>query len=201
VNARSVLAVAITAVLLGAATAKAADYRSYSLTTQPKVAEAADATAFLRARFILPADWTRLSAPKGTLRFREGHRSCFYTVSIALRAHVAPTASLQDHLAADLPVPAAAYVLDAGERSPGAWRVTRLRTTNQQVRLSGAYARPMTTDPNLVPDGQSAWGEIVASAASRKGDECHSGTYRQTLGPALGDAFATARMTAYLRSR
>jgi hypothetical protein len=100
-------------------------------------------------------------------------------------------------VAADLAVPAPAYLLDAGQRAPGAWRVTRGATANQRITLNGEYARVAHADAGLIPGGQSAWAEIVATASSRPGDECHSGTWRDTLGPALGDAFATARTRAY----
>jgi hypothetical protein len=42
------------------------------------------------------------------------------------------------------------------------------------------------------------WRETTASAASGPNDECHSGTYRDTVGPGIGDILATARGRGYV---
>jgi hypothetical protein len=179
--------------------AGAATYRSFGLSSSAPAEGLGGSTTFFRARVVLPASWKRLSAPAGALRFREGHGRCFFTVTLSLRTRVAATASPADHVGADLAVPAPAYLLDAGERAPGAWRVTRGATANQRITVNGEYARVAHADAGLIPGDQSAWAEIIATASSRPGDQCHSGTWRDTLGPALGDAFATARTTAYVR--
>jgi hypothetical protein len=183
---------------VAAPTAGAATYRSFGLSSTAPAEGLGGSTSFFRARVVLPASWKRLSAPTGALRFREGHGHCFFTVTLSLRTRVAAAGSPADHVAADLAVPAPAYLLDAGQRAPGAWRVTRGATANQRITLNGEYARVAHADAGLIPGGQSAWAEIVATASSRPGDECHSGTWRDTLGPALGDAFATARTRAYV---
>jgi hypothetical protein len=53
----------------------------------------------------------------------------------------------------------------------------------------------LTRRTDIVPAGQVAWSDVTVSAISRPGDECHSGTYRNRMGPQLGDALATARTT------
>ncbi|MCW3046179.1 MAG: hypothetical protein JWO74_463 [Solirubrobacterales bacterium] len=179
--------------------AGAATYRSFGLTSSAPAGGVAGSTTSFRARVVLPTSWKRLSAPAGALRFREGHGNCFFTVTLSLRTRVGASGSPADHVAADLGVPAPAYLLDGGERPPGAWRVTRDATANPRITLHGEYARVAHADAGLIAGGQSAWAEIIASASSRPGDQCHSGTYRDTLGPALGDAFATARTMAYVR--
>jgi hypothetical protein len=179
--------------------AGAATYRSFGLTSTAPAEGVGGSTTYFRARVVLPTSWKRLSAPSGALRFREGHGHCFFTVTLSLRTRVAAAGSPADHVTADLAVPAPAYLLDGGQRPPGAWRVTRDATANQRITVHGEYARVAHADAGLIPGGQSAWAEIVAAASSRPGDECHSGTYRDTLGPALGDAFATARTMAYVR--
>jgi hypothetical protein len=199
---RALIAAATASLAVAAAaapTAGAATYRSFGLSSTAPAGGLGGSTAFFRARVVLPASWKRVSAPAGALRFREGHGRCFFTVTLSLRTRIAASGSPADHLAADLPVPAPAYLLDAGQRPPGAWRVTRGQTANQRITLRGEYARVAHADAGLIPGGQSAWAEILAAASSRPGDECHSGTWRDTLGPALGDAFATARTTAYVR--
>lgn len=196
-----VAAATATLAVAGAAapTAGAAGYQSFGLRSTAAAEGVGGSTTLFQARVVLPTSWTRLSAPAGTLRFREGHRGCFFTVTLSLRVRVAAAGAPADHVTADLAVPAPAYLLDGGQRPPGAWRVTRDVTSGQRVTLRGEYARVAYADAGLIPDGQSAWAEIVAAASSRTGDVCHSGTYRDTLGPALGDAFATARTTAYVR--
>jgi hypothetical protein len=177
--------------------AGAATYRSFGLTSTAPAEGVGGSTTYFRARVVLPTSWKRLSAPSGALRFREGHGHCFFTVTLSLRTRVAAAGSPADHVTADLAVPA--HLLDGGQRPPGAWRVTRDATAKQRITVHGEYARVAHADAGLIPGGQSAWAEIVAAASSRPGDECHSGTYRDTLGPALGDAFATARTMAYVR--
>jgi hypothetical protein len=199
---RSLIAAATASLAVGGAAAPAAGaatYRSFGLSSSAPAEGLGGSTTFFRARVVLPASWKRLSAPAGALRFREGHGRCFFTVTLSLRTRVAATASPADHVGADLAVPAPAYLLDAGERAPGAWRVTRGATANQRITVNGEYARVAHADAGLIPGDQSAWAEIIATASSRPGDQCHSGTWRDTLGPALGDAFATARTTAYVR--
>ncbi len=50
-----------------------------------------------------------------------------------------------------------------------------------------------------IPPGQSLWLEVWLTGLSRAGDECHSGTYRQTLGPQFGDVSATLRTRSYIK--
>jgi hypothetical protein len=196
---RRLVAVAVVGAASAAASiAGAADFRGYALRSTTAVQGLPGTTTFVTARVILPRSWKALRASPGTLRFREGNSRCSFTVALALRIRVAAAGSAEDHVAADLPVSGVRLVLDSGTRQPGAWRVTRAPTAGRLV-LHGEYARVAHADAGLIPAGQAAWGELVASASSRPGDVCHSGTYRAALGPALGDAFAAVRMTAYAR--
>jgi len=38
---------------------------------------------------------------------------------------------------------------------------------------------------------------LAVTAASRTGDECHCGTWRERRGPQIGDALATARTSLH----
>jgi hypothetical protein len=89
------------------------------------------------------------------------------------------------------------YVLDKGTHSSAAFRVTRLRTTDGTVKVSALYSRVLTKRKDIAPEGRAIWSDIVVGATSAKGDECHSGTYREVLGPRIGDALATARTTLH----
>jgi hypothetical protein len=73
------------------------------------------------------------------------------------------------------------YVLDAGTRGRAAWRVVRLPGPTGPVRL-----RAVRIDP-----GQGL--ETTVTADEDRGDECHMGTYRDVVGPGIGDALATLR--------
>ena len=57
----------------------------------------------------------------------------------------------------------------------------------------------------LVPGGTIAgrklWFQTTVTATSRVGDECHSGTYRDVAGPIIGDALATERIRAFIKTR
>ena len=99
------------------------------------------------------------------------------------------------HVAAATPAPSRAYVLDEGTRGNMAWRVTRLKTTDGRVRLAaeGAVLRSYGT--------ARAWHETIVSAVSLEGSECHSGTYRQTLGPQIGTGLASATGRIYSFAR
>ena len=99
------------------------------------------------------------------------------------------------YVAERLPAAGSRYVLDSGERGNSAFRVIREKTSGPGVRLRGLRAAVLTRRADVVPAGQAAWSEIGVTAASRPGDECHSGSYRQRVGPQLGDALASARTT------
>jgi hypothetical protein len=145
--------------------------------------------------FFAPRSWHVLRAKdKRHLSFHEGRPICRYTVTFTTR-QVADTAETPaEHVAAAVPAPGPRYVLDFGERgTTAAWRVVRLQTTaGQQVRL-----RAMRADRRSIGSGAHKWQETVVTAASRKGGECHSGTYREVLGPQIGNALATASGRAY----
>ena len=53
----------------------------------------------------------------------------------------------------------------------------------------------LTRRDDVAPAGQVAWTELRVTAASRSGDECHAGTWREALGPVIGDSLAVARAT------
>jgi hypothetical protein len=123
--------------------------------------------AVARARVVVPGEWRRESTPAGRLRF----------------------------LTPGVPSPNAARLLDGGVRGATAFRVIRPERSDQRVGLRGLRTSVLTRRTDIVPAGQVAWSDVTVSAISRPGDECHSGTYRNRMGPQLGDALATARTT------
>ena len=145
------------------------------------------------ARVVVPSEWRRQSAKAGQLRFLTPGRSCRYRVTFSVRSRLAAPRDAAAYAADALPSPAASRLLDSGQRGSSAFRVVHEPGSGTVVRLAGFRASVLTKRPDIAPAGQIAWSELSVSAASRAGDECHSGTYRDVLGPQLADTLATAR--------
>jgi hypothetical protein len=144
---------------------------------------------------ILPAEWKLLKANEGQLRAITPGDTCRYRVTFTVRSRSGPSRSAADYVADGLPSPGPAYVLDSGQRRSSAFRVIREKGTGPIVRVRGLWAAILTRRSDVARPGQVVWTEVAATAASRQGDECHSGTWRERLGPQLADALATARTT------
>jgi hypothetical protein len=149
--------------------------------------------AVARVRVVVPSEWRRESAPAGTLRFLTPGGNCRYRVTFSVVTTRAPIGEASARLDAVLPSPAPARLLDGGVRGRSAFRVIRPQRDDQRVQLRGVRTGVLTQRTDVVPAGQYAWADVRVSAISRPGDECHSGTYRERMGPQLGDALATAR--------
>jgi hypothetical protein len=181
-----------------------ADTRAYSLrASRLPVIGVTGVAASVRARLSFPVTWRVTSLRANRITLREGSRGCTYTVVGRNRVVVGPEADAAAHVAAVAPA-RGPYVLDAGTRGTTAWRVIRIREP-QRVHLESVRAAPVgpaTKRLLNVPADRNLWLETRISAISGRGDECHSGTYREVAGPAIGDALATARtrVTAALPS-
>lgn len=155
-----------------------------------------DLRAVSRTHALVPAAWQRRGAPAGRLRFTvRQNANCSFDVTYAVTSVVGGNEAAVDRVATALPLPGAPYLLDRGERGSRAFRVVRRRTTGDRIRVDALWAGVLTKRHDIVPSGSAAWTEIRVTAQSRPGDECHSGTYRQALGPAIGDSLAVARTT------
>lgn len=155
-----------------------------------------DLVAVSRARVVVPADWRTRSAQAGRLRFSvQQNPSCGYDLTYSVKSVLAPRQDAAGYVAAGLPAPGARYLLDSGTRDGRAFRVVRQKTSGGQIRVDALWAGVLTRRADVAPSGQAAWTEIRVSARSRKGSECHAGTWRESLGPAVGDTLAVARTT------
>ncbi|HEX6391446.1 MAG TPA: hypothetical protein VFZ89_18425 [Solirubrobacteraceae bacterium] len=152
-----------------------------------------DLRAIARARIVLPAEWRRLRADRGKLAFLTTGTSCRYRVTITLHSVLAAPQTAEARVAAGLPAATSRHLIDRGHRGAAAFRVVRAAGIGGRVRVRGLRVAELTRRADVVPAGQAAWTDLRASAISRAGDECHSGTWRERLGPQLGDALATAR--------
>jgi hypothetical protein len=146
------------------------------------------------SRVIVPTKWRSLAAPAGRLRYATvNNPSCRYNVTYTVKSVLAPRQDPSAYVAAALPSPSARHLLDSGVHGNRAFRVVRQQGIGGRVRLDALWAAVLTTRADIAPPGQVAWTEIRVTAVSRAGDECHSGTWRQALGPAIGDSLAVAR--------
>jgi|SRR5690242_11427629 len=146
------------------------------------------------ARVVVPAAWRPLAAPAGSLRFlTAGNPSCRYTVTYTVSSVLAPGQDAASYVTAALPSRSSRHLIDSGVHGSRAYRVVRRPGIGGRVRLDALWAGVLTKRTDIAPAGQVAWTAIRVAALSRAGDECHSGTWRQALGPAIGDSLAVAR--------
>ena len=192
---RRACGLALTGVLVAAGTALAADDSlvikhfkepaSRGLTVKKPLDEF---VAVSNARVAVPSRWKA----KGTTQFEtpsNGH--CSYRVKFTVRSRIDDPGDAAARVKAAVPG-SGSFVLDQGERNGGAWRVVR-KSISGGIHVDAQWSGVLTRRSDIVPSGKVAWTDLSVSAESHKGDECHSGTYREVLGPQLGDALATAR--------
>jgi hypothetical protein len=146
----------------------------------------------------VPTNWKTSSGGSTSLKFSEGAPKCRYSGSISAHVEQGAKGNANAFVAADLPESNARLILDQGLRGTGAWRVVRVQRSDNRTQVKGEFARPLTVTKSAIPSTQTAWLVLKASATSQRGSECHSGTYREALGPSLGDAFATQRSTGFV---
>jgi len=192
------------ALALSAGTASAASTRDTTVRRSVESAMAPIAgydgprTATASARLTFPASWKVKKQSKSQLVLREGFGSCLYTVTASTATLVADTKDAR--VAAVTLAPATGpYVLESGTRGAAAWRVTRIMDT-LRTRLHAVRVVPSGgLDSQLkLPDGKHGFQTVTIDAIDDPGSECHSGTYRDVLGPSIGDALATTRTRAYV---
>jgi hypothetical protein len=146
------------------------------------------------ATLTFPTDWRVSSLKKGVLVLRQGGRACVYTVRASLSVAAGGEADAATRATALAPA-SGSRLLESGTRNRAAWRVTR-PAAQRQIRIVAVRVDPLGSQ-----SGAKLWLQTTVTAASRVGDECHSGTYRDTVGPSIGDALATARTRAFVNPR
>jgi hypothetical protein len=199
------VAVASCAVLAAAGASAPASAQTVPYTAHPFVQSPATSLevsgplsefrAGTRARVTVPSDWRRERVSGGRLRFLTPGSGCRYRVTFSVITSRAPEGDALTRLDALLPVPRANRLLDQGQRGRTAFRVIRPVRQDGRVELRGLRTGLLTRRADIAGAGQVAWSDLSVTAVSRPGDECHSGTYRERMGPQIGDALATARTT------
>jgi hypothetical protein len=147
------------------------------------------------ASYFTPSDWKRTAGTAASRAYRATSTGlCVFTVTVSTRIAPDKDETASAHVEAATPFQRPGYVIDAGTRNTEAWRVVRLpgTRTDPRVRLSAMHAVR-----NRLGTNEHAWHETRVTAISRKGDECHSGTYRDVLGPQIGNLLATATGRIY----
>ena len=179
------------------ATASATDYFSRSVTAPASAgidpAGLDGLRAVARATVVVRRDWRSLKpTAAGQLRFLTPGTSCRYVVTLRVRAVVGDAGDAAAYAERVLPTPGPQRLLDSGTRGTSAFRVVR-PAAGDRVRVDALRAAVLTRRPDVAPQGKIVWSELSATALSRKGDECHAGTWRERIGPQLGDAMAVAK--------
>lgn len=144
-------------------------------------------------RVVVPASWRVVSGPSGSLRVQLGTRSCRYTTTYTATAVAAPDGDVAARVAGALPAASSRHLLDDGRHGTRAWRVVRHPTADRRTRVEAVWSTVLTRRSDVAPPGQVVWADVRTVAASRPGDECHAGTWREALGPSVGDSLAVAR--------
>lgn len=166
-------------------------------TSTVSVDGAPGAVGVITTSLLVPNSWKRQKS-KGTPTWLAGHGNCFYRVTTRSTLTVAPSSLAAVRVAGDLPE-VGPRILDSGTRNSAAWRVTRPEMAGRKhLRAVASFATRATSGVALLA-GQSLWLEVWLDGLSRVGDECHSGTYRQTLGPQMGDVLSTVHVRSYIK--
>jgi hypothetical protein len=198
------LACAAALVVLPVASSPAADSgyiaRSFTeaadpgLTVQPPLDEF---RAVARARVVVPADWRRVATAAGRLSFLTPGGPCRYRVTFTVHSEAGASGTPSDRVAVALVPAGPRYLLDEGTRAAGAFRTVRLPSAGAVVRLRAQRSAVLTRRTDIAPAGSVIWTDLRGAATSRTGDECHSGTWRERVGPQVSDALATARTSLH----
>jgi hypothetical protein len=200
---RVLAATAVASTLIAGAAGAASDSRSdlHGRTLKPTHTTiegyTGTKTATLSARITVPRSWSLVSAKPALQTYREGSAICRYTVRVGTRLVVTDDGA-QAYAESATPG-TGAYVLDSGTRGRAAWRVTRVKTTGATtLKAIGVYPRSLGSSGSDVVGTHHAFQVITFDAQSAPNSECHSGTYRDVLGPQIGDALAIARTRGYI---
>lgn len=151
--------------------------------------------ALERASLLVPGTWHPLphSSPRA-LRFIGGLPECRFHITLTQRVVQSTDGSAADRLASSMPH--ADALLDDGIRRAAAWRVILHKKSPADTVIAERTQKVSTAPDKLPPAGQAVWHELRARATEPPGGECHSGSYRDLVGPQLGDVMATARIKA-----
>lgn len=199
---RPTIALAATAALAAGATgalaASSTDYRvrTFEEPASHGLAVKAPLDAYLvvgRARLVVPTAWRTAATSAGHAKFTLPNAMCTFDVTFTVRSVIGDAGTPADRVTTAVPAAGSRYVLDEGQRLGSAFRVVRAKSSGGRVVVNAQRSAILTRRSDIAPSGKVVWSDISVVARSRAGDECHSGTWRERLGPQLADVLATAK--------
>ncbi|MTD46607.1 hypothetical protein GKE82_20510 [Conexibacter sp. W3-3-2] len=154
-------------------------------------------------RLIFPTRWTA-KASKTALTVTKASDTCTYTVTAKADFVLVDRGADAQALVQAATPGTGPYVLDAGTRGTSAWRVVRRPRTDGRTELQAMRITPTGVTAGRqtpTPAGKQVYLRTTVRALDRPSDECHTGTYRESLGPAIGDALATQTYQGFIQKR
>jgi hypothetical protein len=203
VKTKTTLLIAIVAIAAFAAVAVAQNAFRGSTGSYTRVSSSGDVTiessggrqGAVRARYVLPSKWRRLSSLNArTIRF-DTRNSCRHKVTFTPRLIQAPDVPAAER-AVTLTPATSRYVEATGTREGAAFRVVRRAGTSDVV---GVLVQPLPKRSADAGD-QRVYAEISARATYDRRTECHSGGPR-TVAEAIGDAFGAGDVGGFALRR
>lgn len=150
-------------------------------------------------RLLFPSAWTAKSA-RTSLKLRRAGAICSYSITVRFDYVLQDTGAQSAQLVKQMAPASGPYLLDDGTRGRMSWRVTRIKDTSRTRILAVRMAPTAITAgrKHPLPAGKRLFERTTITAVDGADDECHTGTYRQSLGPSLGDALVLQKGRGYL---
>lgn len=200
------LAAATGGVLLPAGAAPAAPsglaYRSVPL--QPTVAGYDGVVAKGSVRLLLPGSWAPRTTRTALVLRNTRSSACAYTVTVRAAYVLGDRGAATGPMVEALTPATGPLLLDEGTRGTTSWRVTRIRQQTgptTRIRLKAVRMAPSAITAGRdhpLPAGKQVFLRTTVTAIDRADDECHTGTYRDAVGPQIGDGLVMQRGRGYL---
>lgn len=200
------LALATAGLLLAGAGAGSADTGrlvSRSVPLVPTVSGMDDVVAKGNIRLLFPSTWkARTGTASLTLR-NQRTSACGYTITVKADYVLQDRGTEATALVEERAPATGPYLVDEGTRGAMAWRVTRVRDSKRTRLLAVRMAPSAITAgrDHPLPAGKQFYSRTVVTAIDGRDDECHTGTYRDAVGPSIGDAFALQKGRGFVTGK
>jgi hypothetical protein len=185
--------------LLAGATATAgADSRYLGISgySEAPVEGAPDINYVVRTSYIVPASWNAAKAKRGAITRRFGpFGSCRYRMTVTARAIADAGETPVARVTRLLPA-TRQYLRDEGTRGGVAWRVIRVKGTDDII---GKLVRPAPT-VLAQPQGKRVWLELNSVGRPDPATECHAGGPR-SVAAGFGDMLAAGALGGFASRR
>lgn len=156
-------------------------------------------------RLLLPSSWVPRTTRTALVLRNTRSSACAYTITVRAAYVLGDRGADTGPLVEALTPATGPFLLDAGTRGTTSWRVTRIKqagsTSTTRIRLKAVRMAPSAITAgrgNPLPAGKQVFLRTTVTATDRTGDECHTGTYRDAVGPQIGDGLVMQRGRGYL---